>query len=87
MIITFASRYKKMIISFIGNSISVKEQYLKGTVRRKLRWVKSGINRKLFLYCLAADIFNFDLKGQYSLNSIKPVSAFNDHKISFVESM
>jgi hypothetical protein len=40
-----------------------------------------------FLYCSAADIFNFDLKGQYSLKSIKPVSAFNDKKISFVESM
>jgi hypothetical protein len=53
---------------------------VKGTVRRKLRWVKSGINRKLFLYCLAADIFNFYLKGQYSVKSIKPVSAFNDYK-------
>ncbi len=44
------------------------------------RWVKSGINRWLFLYCLAADIYKFYLKGQYSLKSIKPVSAFNDHK-------
>jgi hypothetical protein len=54
--------------------------HVKGTIRRKLRWVKSDINRKLFLYCLAADIFNFYLKRQYSLKSIKPVSAFNDHK-------
>jgi hypothetical protein len=52
----------------------------KVTVGRKPRWVKIGINRKLFLYCLAADIYNFYLKGHYSLKYIKPVSAFNDHK-------
>ncbi len=51
-----------------------------GTVLLKPRWVKSGFNRLLFLYCLAADIYKFYLKGQYSLKSIKPVSAFNDHK-------
>ncbi len=52
---------------------------IKGTVRLKTRWFKSGINSYFFLYCLAADIFNFDLKGQYSLKSIKLVSAFNNH--------
>jgi hypothetical protein len=52
----------------------------KGTVRRKTRWVKSGINLWLFLYCFAADIYKFYLKGQYYLISIKLVSAFNDHK-------
>ncbi len=31
----------------------------KGVVRRKPRWVKSGINRSLFLHCLAADVFLF----------------------------
>ncbi len=46
----------------------------------KLRRVKSGINHKLFLHCLAADISNFYLKGQDSLKSIKLVSVFNDHK-------
>jgi hypothetical protein len=60
----------------------VEKASLKGTVRRKPRWVKSGINRKLFLYRLAADILNFDLKEHYSLKSIKPVSAFNDHKLA-----
>ncbi len=30
---------------------------LKGIVHRKLRWVKSGINRQLFLHWLGVDIF------------------------------
>jgi hypothetical protein len=38
-------------------------QYLKGTVRRKLRWVKSGINQWLFNSYLAADVFFFKFKG------------------------
>jgi hypothetical protein len=63
-----------------GAKSTRSERQFKGTVRRKPRWVKSGLNRWLFLYCLAADIFNFYLKGHYSLKSIKPVSAFNDHK-------
>ncbi len=52
---------------------------LKGKVRRKLRWVNSGINR--FLYFLAAEYFFFSFKGKlYFLKCMKPVSAFNDHK-------
>jgi hypothetical protein len=53
---------------------------IKGTVRRKPRWVKSSINCLLFLYCLVADIFDLYLKGLYSLTSIKLVSVFDDHK-------
>ncbi len=60
---------------------------IKGTIRRKPRWVKSGINRKLFLYCLAADICKFYLKGQYSLKSINRFQHLMITKISFVESM
>jgi hypothetical protein len=48
---------------------------LKGIVRQKLRWVKSGINHSLFLHYLVADTFCFYLKGHYSLKSIKPVLA------------
>ncbi len=53
---------------------------LKGVVRRKQRWVKSGSNRQLLLYCLDADISSIHLKGHHSLKSITPVSVFNDHK-------
>jgi hypothetical protein len=54
-------------------------------VRQKPRWVKIGINGKLFLHCLAADFLNFYLKRRYSLKSIKPVSEFIViTKISFV---
>ncbi len=31
-------------------------------------------------FCLTADIYNFYLKGQYSLMSTKLVSVFHDHK-------
>ncbi len=48
---------------------------LKGTVRRKLRWVKSGINQQLFDFHLATYVF-FQIESHtILLNSIKPVSA------------
>jgi hypothetical protein len=48
---------------------------LKGIVRLKLRWVKSGINQKL-IYChLPADVLFSNLKGHHPLNLIKSVSA------------
>jgi hypothetical protein len=56
----------------------------KGTVQRKLRWVKNGINRKLFLYCLAANIFIFYLKRLSFLKYIKPFQRLMITKISFV---
>ncbi len=40
----------------------VPNSHLKGIVRRKLRWVKKGINRQLFLYCRTTYIF-FLFKG------------------------
>ncbi len=56
-------------------------QQFKSIVRRKPKRVKnSGLIRQLFLRCLAANIFYFYLKGHYSLKSIKPGSAFNEHK-------
>ncbi len=58
----------------------VSQSVLKGTVRQKPRWGQKWYQLQLFLYCLAADICKFYLKGQYSLKSIKPVSGFNDHK-------
>ncbi len=81
------SLYTKMKLGMYGiyhvkrcHSSNLNEQVLKGTVRQKPRWVKSGINRWLFLYCLAADILIFNFKRHYSLKSIKLASAFNDHK-------
>jgi hypothetical protein len=43
---------------------------LKGIVRRKLRWVKSGINRSAFLN-IEQRIFILSLKGHHPLNSVK----------------
>jgi hypothetical protein len=48
---------------------------VKGIVRRKLRWVKSGINQLLIDCHLAADVLLSNLKGHHPLNLIKPVSA------------
>jgi hypothetical protein len=31
--------------------------YLKGSVRRKLRWLINGFNRQLLLYCLGVYIY------------------------------
>ncbi len=47
---------------------------------RKSRWVKSGINCQLFLHCSVPDVFYFYLKGHSFFESVKSVSAFNDHK-------
>jgi hypothetical protein len=44
---------------------SVYGRPLKGTVPRKLRWVKSGINQQLFDCQLAADVFFSNLKGHH----------------------
>ncbi len=48
---------------------------VKGIVRPKLRWVKSGINKQLIDCNLAIDVLFSNLKGHHPLNSIKPVSA------------
>jgi hypothetical protein len=44
---------------------------VKGIVRRKLRWVKSGINQWLINCHIAADVLFSNLKGHYPLNLIK----------------
>jgi hypothetical protein len=41
--------------------------YIKYIVGRKLRWVMSGINCQLLLYCLGADILFLNLKEHHSL--------------------
>ncbi len=47
---------------------------LKGIVRQKLRWVKSGLNQELMDCHIAADVLFSNLKGHHPLNSIKLVS-------------
>jgi hypothetical protein len=45
----------------------------KGTVRRKLMWVKSGINQYTFFYHWTEDILFLNIKGHHPINSIKLV--------------
>jgi hypothetical protein len=47
---------------------------IKGTVQRKLTWVKSGINRQL-MTCYCSDGYFFNLKGLRSLKSKNVFSA------------
>jgi hypothetical protein len=51
--------------------------FLKGIVRRKLRWAMSGINRQLFFYCSVADTFLF--KGTSSFKVDKTSSTGKDY--------
>jgi hypothetical protein len=47
---------------------------LKGVVRLKLRRVKSATNWLLFLYCLNAEIYLFNLMEHYPLNLVRQIS-------------
>jgi hypothetical protein len=61
--------------------------HVKGTVQRKLRWVKSGHTQQFFVYCLGAYIYIYlFLKGHLPLKSIKLVSTCQDYKNKLDES-
>jgi hypothetical protein len=47
---------------------------LQGVVRRKLRRVKSATNWQLFLYCLNAEIYLFNLMEHYPSNLVRQIS-------------
>ncbi len=49
--------------------------YLEGTVQRKLRWVKSGVNRGVMLQYWGAGHYFLILKGHYLIFRIKHFAA------------
>jgi hypothetical protein len=59
---------------------NLMQEYLKRYCPTKIKVSQKCYQLLAFLYCLAADVLNFYLKGHYSLKSKKSVSAFNDHK-------
>jgi hypothetical protein len=65
--------------SFLKRKRQEYKRKIKGIVRGNLRWVISGINPQLLLFCLDAYIF-FYLKRHYPIKQRNPVLAFNDHK-------
>jgi hypothetical protein len=66
---------------------TARDLRIKGKVRRKLRWVKTGINRQLFLYCLDPCIFFFKYIGTPYFNVNLTSFSMLTREIRLVESM
>jgi hypothetical protein len=58
--------------------------YIKGTVQRKLTWVKSGINRKLMIWACAAWGLFFILRGLGPYNLNKSFRRLNDFSCGLI---